>query len=161
MHGGFPRQVVLDLYHVALKPTAVLAGLSQTAWCCFRSKRTTTLRYRKGADVPALPQAMSLLSGAFLTTPQGSSFKTDYPPSSSSPTIIPCVYICVYLQDTRANPAEQIFPEFLNHWRRLQKARVAADVLVLSLQKQREGDGGTHGRRERGGKRAEGEDGRG
>lgn len=53
--------------------------------------------------------------------------------------------MCVF-KSTRAIPARQIFPESLNHWKRLQKARVAAEVLLLSLQKQREGKrGGTLG----------------
>lgn len=40
--------------------------------------------------------------------------------------------------------AKLIFPEFLNHSGRLQKAKEAADVLVLSLQKQRQSWSGEH-----------------
>lgn len=46
-----------------------------------------SLWYRKEADVSAMPQGMRPLSRAFLTTPQGLLFKTDYP----LPTMIQCV----------------------------------------------------------------------
>ncbi len=140
---------MLDLYHVPLKPTAVLAGLSQTAWCCFRSKWTTSLHRVSGTGKGQMSQPCPGLWGSCLgpslQLPRGPPLRqtTPHPPWFSE--------ICVYLRaHEQAIPAKQIFPEFLNHWRRLQKVRVAADVLVLSLQKQNGGRGrGTQGGRER------------
>lgn len=133
---------MLDLYHACVKLTAMLVGLMlllvemshvspQTAW------------YRKKADVSDLPWAMRVLSGVFLTTSQGTFLKTDGQPPTHNDSAH--VHVCTFTKHacTHTHNLKQIFPETLNHRRRLQKARVATDVLVLFLEKQRGGERGT------------------
>lgn len=82
----------------------MFAGLSQTAWCS-NSVWPHSPWYRKGADVSALPQAVRPLSGAFLTTPQGTLLKADYPsPNRDS------ACMCLCLKSASSNPGQTRFP---------------------------------------------------